>query len=165
MSDNEKTRWMRPIDEEYGPWEEAGRVITMPDGRYVSDPLESSLREAGYLPEKDDPPETDESHVAYPIGWEERDGYAVRIYEIMELPPPPPRKWSSLAIKRTLVAAGRWNDVKSMLVAADKYDDFIMADYIAEDDDDFLAARAQAVQIYGEESVAELIDSIPEDVG
>ena len=71
------------------------------------------------------------------------------------------RHWTPLDIKRTLAAHGKWAEVKAMLVAADKFDDFVMARYVAEDDDDFMAARELAVDMYGEEAVAALIDEIP----
>lgn len=74
------------------------------------------------------------------------------------------RHWTPLAIKRTLAAHGKWPEVKAMLVAADRFDDFVMARHIAEDDKDFLDARSLAVDMYGEEAVASLIDEIPTDV-
>lgn len=71
------------------------------------------------------------------------------------------RRWTPLAMKRTLSAAGRWPEVKTMLVAADKYDDFLMCSYIYEGDEDFQNAKAWAVEHYGEESVNALLDAIP----
>jgi hypothetical protein len=71
------------------------------------------------------------------------------------------RRWTPLAMKRALSAAGRWPEVKTMLVAADKYDDFLMCSYIYEGDEDFQDAKAWAVEHYGEESVNALLDAIP----
>lgn len=71
------------------------------------------------------------------------------------------RRWTPLAMKRALSAAGRWPEVKTMLVAADKYDDFLMCSYIYEGDEDFQSAKAWAVEHYGEESVNALLDAIP----
>lgn len=71
------------------------------------------------------------------------------------------RHWTPLDIKRTLSAHGKWEEVKAMLVAADKWDDFVMARYIAEDDRDFMEAKIQAVEMYGEEAVDNLLDEIP----
>ena len=48
--------------------------------------------------------------------------------------------------------------MKEMLVAADMFDDFLAADFILEDDEAFIAARSAAVEEYGEEAVAHLID-------
>ena len=71
------------------------------------------------------------------------------------------RRWTPLAMKRALSAAGRWPEVKTMLVAADKYDDFLMCSYIYEGDEHFQNAKAWAVEHYGEESVNALLDAIP----
>lgn len=71
------------------------------------------------------------------------------------------RRWTPLAMKRALSAAGRWPEVKTMLVAADKYDDFLMCSYIYEGDEDFQNAKAWAVEHYGAESVNALLDAIP----
>lgn len=92
------------------------------------------------------------------------DGYAWD-YELVDNPPPPPRRWSSLAIKRVLDPRGSWDQIKGLLEAAGVYDDFLMADYIAEDDEAFLAARAEAVKLYGEETVAAILDTIPTEGG
>lgn len=73
------------------------------------------------------------------------------------------RHWTPLDIKRTLSAHGKWEEVKAMLVAADKLYDFVMARYIAEDDQDFMKAKMQAVEMYGEEAVNDLLDEIPVD--
>lgn len=84
----------------------------------------------------------------------------VRQYEAVQDPPPPPRRWSRLSIKRTLVAEEKWDAVKSLMLGADKYDDFIMAQYIAEDDDAFIAVYEQAVAAYGKEAVDAILDQI-----
>ena len=87
------------------------------------------------------------------------------VYTVVPPPAKGPRHWSSLAVKRTLEAAGKWTAVKELLVSLDRYDDFVMADYIAEDDAAFAAARAQAVALYGEPAVAALLDQIPVEEG
>lgn len=71
------------------------------------------------------------------------------------------RRWTPLAMKRALSAAGRWTEVKAMLVQADKYDDFLMCSYIYEGDEDFQNAKAWTVERYGAEAVAALLDAIP----
>lgn len=92
----------------------AGAVITLPDGRRVANPTEAHLRAAGYKPYIDEPPQTDAEHYAAPMGYEDRDGAIRRTYEVRELPPPPPRRWSRLSIKTALAKAG-------MLAAARTY--------------------------------------------
>ena len=67
-----------------------------------------------YLPEVDEPPQTDSAHYAVPTGWAEQGGEIVRQYEVRAYPPPPPRRWSRLAIETALAQAG-------MLDAADAY--------------------------------------------
>jgi len=141
--------------------EYAGTVIRLDDGTMIVHPKKEHLLAAHYLPVYDDPPAVDKNHYAVPTGWKKMDDMILRTYEIRKLPTLP-RHWSSLAMKRALEKAGRWAEIKALLSAADKYDDFIMADYIAEDDQDFKDARAQAVEMYGEEAVARLLNNIPE---
>ena len=73
------------------------------------------------------------------------------------------RRWTPLAVKRTLERAGKWTDVKTALVAADRYDDFLMASFISEADEEFAEVKAWAVEQYGSEAVEALLDQIPEE--
>lgn len=98
-----ETRYARLIN---GRPDFAGAVITLPDGRRVANPTEAHLRAAGYKPYIDEPPAVDAEHYAAPTGWEDRDGAIRRTYEVRELPPPPPRRWSRLSIKTALAQAG-----------------------------------------------------------
>lgn len=59
-----------------------------------------------YIPIVDEPPTTDAAHYAVPTGWAEQGGEIVRQYEVRAYPPPPPRRWSRLAIKTALAQAG-----------------------------------------------------------
>jgi hypothetical protein len=133
------------------------------NGRKVYNPKAVHCKIAGYLPLEDSvmptPPEG--------MRWERsgkiyihEGGYAWD-YVLVDNPPPPPRRWSSLAIKRVLEARGSWAEVKALLEEMNAYDDFLMADYIAEDDDVFIEARTQAVVLYGGEKVARILDAIP----
>ena len=133
------------------------------DGRTILSPKATHYLAAGYLPIEDAPPSEPpaEGYHWEARGWEAQEGAIRRVYAEVENPPPAPRRWSSLAIKRVLEARGSWAEVKAMLEAANAYDDFLMADYIAEDDEAFLAARAEAVKLYGEETVAAILDTIP----
>ena len=59
-----------------------------------------------YLPVVDNPPTTDAANYAVPTGWT-RDGETWRrVYDVREYPPPPPRRWTRLAIKTALAQAG-----------------------------------------------------------
>lgn len=113
-----------------------------------------------WLPIVDVPPVTDEQHYAVPVGWENEAGNCVRQYEIREYVPPP-KKWTPLAIKRALVEAEKWDEVKGMVDAAGLYEDFVMAQVIAENDDAFKAGYAQAVEMYGKEAVDAILAQIP----
>ena len=134
-------------------------------------PTADDYRRANYLPVEDRFP-TEPAKEGYHwertgkwLEWKpwdiEDSAYIYPEYVEVENPPAPPRRWSSLAIKRVLEARGSWAEVKGLLEAAGVYDDFLMADYIAEDDDAFLAARAEAVKLYGEETVAAILAAIP----
>ena len=60
-----------------------------------------------YLPIVDEPPTTDSDHYAVATGWAEQGGEIVRQYEVRAYPlPPPPRRWTRLAIKTALAQAG-----------------------------------------------------------
>ena len=116
-----------------------------------------------WLPIVDVKPVTDEKHYAVPVGWENESGKCVMKYEIREYVPPA-KRWTPLAIKRALVTAEKWDEVKAMVETAGLYEDFVMAQVIADDDDAFKAGYAQAVSMYGKEAVDEILSQIPEAV-
>jgi hypothetical protein len=133
------------------------------NGKDYWHPEKEDFAQVGYLPLEDSvmptPPEGKRWERSGKIYIHE-GGYAWD-YVLVDNPPPPPRRWSSLAIKRVLEARGSWAEVKAMLEEMNAYDDFLMADYIAEDDDVFIEARTQAVVLYGGEKVARILDAIP----
>jgi hypothetical protein len=140
------------------------------DGREIWNPRAETYEQAGYLPVDTSAPSepAPEGYHYEPRGWEIFDDdrspvarHIRRVWELVANSPPPPRRWSSLAIKRVLEARGSWAEVKAMLEEMNAYDDFLMADYIAEDDDVFIEARTQAVVLYGGEKVARILDAIP----
>ena len=137
------------------------------DGWLISSPLKADYFKAGYLPIKlaAAPSDAPAGKHYEADGWKEVEGedeaFITNVWKLVDDPPPAPRKWSRLSIKRTLEASQKWTDVKEMLVAADMFDDFLAADFILEDDEAFIAARSAAVEEYGEEAVAHLIDQIP----
>ncbi len=146
---------LKPAPMVYPPKEAGGKAITAPTAEEHA--------EHGAYPYRPVQAETREGFAAQCVGYEVVDGAWQPIYDYDPIPAVV-RRWSSLAIKRTLQTAGKWDEVKAMMVAADKYDDFLMADYIAEDDDDFRAVYAVACEAYGTEAVDALIDAIPMEV-
>lgn len=75
-------------------------------GAVVCNPTDAQYEAAGYKRIVDDPPQTDAAHYAVPTGWAGIGGEIVRQYEVREYPPPPPRRWTRLAIKTALAQAG-----------------------------------------------------------
>lgn len=118
-----------------------------------------------WLPIEDKKPTCDQKHYAVAADWKELDGKVVRQYVIRDIDPPKPhvRKWTPLSIKRALMMAEKWDEVKGIVEAAGLYDDFIMAQVIAEDDDAFKTGYAHAVEIYGKEAVDAILAQIPEE--
>ena len=141
----------------------APRYVIEVNGRKVYNPKDKHYRMAGYQSVVEAAPSVpaQEGYHYEPRGWEAQEGAIRRVYVEAADPPPAPRRWSSLAIKRVLESRGSWAEVKAMLEAAGVFYDFLMADYIAEDDEAFVAARAEAVKLYGEETVAAILDTIP----
>ena len=82
----------------------AGYAIPTATG-FIVRPTESQLRANGWLLVVDTPPQTDAAHYAVPTGWAEQGGEIVRQYEVREVPPPPPRRWTRLSIKGALADA------------------------------------------------------------
>lgn len=93
-----------------------GAMITNPKAEHFA-ALNVERKRQGlppYLPIVDNPPQTDAAHYAVGTGWT-RDGETWRrVYEMREYPPPPPRRWTRLAIETALAQAG-------MLDTADAY--------------------------------------------
>ena len=85
-----------------------GAMVTNPKAEHFS-ALNVERAKQGlppYLPVVDARPSTDAAHYAVAIGWT-RDGETWRrVYEVREVPPPPPRRWSRLSIKTALAHAG-----------------------------------------------------------
>ena len=94
-----------------------GSMVTNPKAEHFAS-LNVEREKKGlppYLPIVDEPPQTDDAHYAVPTGWT-RDGETWRrVYEVRAYPPPPPRRWSRLAIKTALAQAGMLTVVKAYL--------------------------------------------------
>lgn len=99
------------IDNQLRPAPRAIRV----GGAVVCNPTGAQYEQAGYKRVVDTPPTVDAAHYAVPTGWAEQGGEIVRQYDVREYPPPPPRRWSRLAIKTALAQAGMLDAVKAYL--------------------------------------------------
>ena len=118
-----------------GKIEHAGKVIRLADGAVVVNPKETHLLAAGYLPVVDEPPAVDTEHYAAPMGWEDRDGAIRRVYEVRELPPPPPRTFSKYRLVSALMRANLWTGVKAWIENTEgAYDLYLAAEDISEDE-------------------------------
>lgn len=99
------------IDNQLHPAPRAIRI----SGSVVCNPTDAQYEAAGYKRVVDEPPTVDAAHYAVPVGWAEAGGEIVRQYDVREYPPPPPRRWTRLAIKTALAQAGMLDAVKAYL--------------------------------------------------
>ena len=88
-------------------------------GAVVCNPTDAQYEAASYKRVVDEPPTTDSEHYAVPTGWA-RDGETWRrVYEVRAYPPPPPRRWTRLAVKTALAKAGMLAAARQFLSATD----------------------------------------------
>lgn len=98
-----------------------GAMVTNPKAEHFA-ALNAERAKQGlppYLPIVDEPPQTDAAHYAVAVGWAEQGGEIVRQYEVRAYPPPPPRRWSRLAIKTALAQAGMLEAARQYLSATE----------------------------------------------
>lgn len=127
-----------------------------------------------YLPIVDTPPQTDDAHYSVPTGWT-RDGDTWRrVYEVRPYPPPPPRRWTRLAIKTALAQAGMISQALAYLAQVEIATGYSAAealqdcDYIEEGYPDatrwaaLLDGAAQAIGKTREE-IDMFLDGIPQE--
>lgn len=88
-------------------------------GAVVCNPTDAQYEAAGYKCVVDTPPQTDAAHYAVAVGWAEVGGEIVRQYEVRESPPPPPRRWTRLALKTALAQAGMLAVARQFLSATE----------------------------------------------
>lgn len=103
------------IDNQLHPAPRAIRI----GGAVVCNPTDAQYEAAGYKRVVDTPPQTDAAHYAVPTGWAEQGGEIVRQYDVRAYPPPPPRRWSRLAIKTALAQAGMLAAARQFLSATE----------------------------------------------
>ena len=115
-----------------------GAMVTNPKAEHFAAINEEREKKGlpPYLPVRDEPPTTDATHYAVPTGWT-RDGETWRrVYEVRELPPPPPRTFDRSKVVTALKAEGVWRDVRNALLAEDEdaLDMLFTAEDITEDE-------------------------------
>ena len=136
------------------------------DGRQRLHPSPEQAAALGAYPRNDtyyptdDPPEGKMWQRA--AGYTVRDGRWCAKYEAVDIPPPPPRSWTPLSIKRAC-GSERWPILKSALEALGFYDEFLMAQEIREDDPSFAQGYEWAVAQFGKETVDEILASAAQE--
>lgn len=121
-----------------------GAMVTNPKAEHFASLNEERAKQglSPYLPVVDERPSTDAAHYAVATGWT-RDGETWRhVYEVRELPPPPPRTFSKLRIVAALTQAGVWDSVKQLLIERGLYDLFLAAQDFREDNEYFEQGKA-----------------------
>ena len=96
-----------------------GAIVTNPKAEHFTALNEERSKHGlpPYLPIVDERPTTDAAHYAVATGWT-RDGETWRrVYEVRELPPPPPRTFSKYKLVGALLRAGVWPQVKEWLLS------------------------------------------------
>ena len=94
-----------------------GAMVTNPKAEHFAALNEERAKQdlPSYLPVVDARPSTDAAHYAVATGWT-RDGDTWRrVYEVRELPPPPPRTFNKYRLVDALMNAGVWNHVEAWL--------------------------------------------------
>lgn len=139
-------KWASGIGADGNPVYAPASVITV-NGRKVYGPKDKHYRAAGYMPVVDEMPETppaDGWHYE-PRGWEVFDDdrspvprCVRRVYEAVQDPPPPPRRWTRLALKTALAQAEMLDAAKAYLQSVEiatgytAWEALTDADYIEE---------------------------------
>lgn len=132
----------------------------------VCNPAPGQYVAQGWLPVVEEPPQTDAAHYAVPTGWREADGRIERVYEVREVPPPPPRVFSKLKVVAALMDAGVWVQVKAWIESKGLYDLYLAAQEFAEDNEWFISGRAALAATLGwtDEQVEALLARCVEDM-
>lgn len=114
-----------------------GAMVTNPKAEHFAALNEERAKQGlpPYLPVRDEPPTCEEGYYAVATGWDSYGGVYNRVYEVRELPPPPPRTFSKYKLVGALLQAGVWPQVKEWLLAQDgAYDLYLAAEDISEDE-------------------------------
>ena len=121
-----------------------GAMVTNPKAEHFAALNEERAKQdlPPYLPVRDEPPTCEEGYYAVATGWDSYGGAINRVYEVRELPPPPPRTFSKLRIVAALTQAGVWAQVKAYIEQAGLYDLYLAAQEFAEDNEYFEQGKA-----------------------
>lgn len=116
-----------------------------------------------YLPNViDEPPQTDSAHYAVPTGYEQDGDAWRRLYDVREVPPPPPRTFSKYRLVCALQTANVWPQIKEWLLSQDgAYDLYLAAEDISEDEPLLAQGIAAVKELLGwtDEQVAAVLDA------
>jgi len=114
-----------------------GAMVTNPKAEHFAALNEERAKQGllPYLPIVDERPSTDATHYAVATGWT-RDGETWRrVYDVRELPPPPPRTFSKYKLVGALMQANVWPQVKAWIESTSgAYDLYLAAEDISEDE-------------------------------
>ena len=129
-----------------------GAMVTNPKAEHFAALNEERSKQGllPYLPVVDERPSTDEAHYTVATGWT-RDGETWRrVYEVRELPPPPPRTFSKYRLVSALMLAEVWPQVKEWIESVpDAYDLYLAAEDISEDEPLLAQGIAAVKQLLG----------------
>ena len=117
-----------------------------------------------YLPNViDEPPQTDSAHYAVPTGYVQDGDAWRRLYELREVPSPPPKAYDRYKVVTALKAEGVWRDVRAAMLAQDEdaLDMLYTADDISEDEPLLAQGIAAVKELLGwtDEQVAAVLDA------
>ena len=129
----------------FGKLDEYGMIVYAPNAvrterGIVVSPDADTYAAAGWLPVVDDPPidPAPEGYHYEPRGWTTDGGCLHRIYEEVQDPPAPPRRWTRLALKTALAQAEMLDAAKAYLQSVEvatgytAWEALTDADYIEE---------------------------------
>ena len=165
-----ETRYAKLVN---GTLHPAPRAIRI-GGAVVCNPTDAQYEQAGYKRVVDTPPTTDSAHYAVPTGWAEQGGEIVRQYEVRAYPPPPPRRWTRLAIKTALAQAGMLTLALDYLAIVEIAPGYFAADALTDCDyieEGYGGAEAWAALLNGaaqalgktREEIDAFLDAIPRE--
>ena len=99
------------------------------NGKDYWHPTAADYLAAGFLPVVTDPPSdpAPEGYHYEPRGWEVAEGKVRRVYAEVQDPPPPPRRWTRLALKTALAQAGLLSQALAYLAQVEVADGYSAA--------------------------------------
>jgi hypothetical protein len=129
-----------------------GAMVTNPKAEHFAALNEERAKQgkSPYLPVVDEWPSTDASHYAVPTGWTREGDTWRRVYDVRELPPPPPRTFSKYKLVASLMSAQVWPQVKEWIeTAPGAYDLYHAVEDISEDEPLLAQGISEVKQLLG----------------